>query len=167
MSNVAKSMRGFLILIMVLALVGCNTTKMVSSHTETTSGNVTDSTSGVTVAVDSTAWSSETGATIATSTQYAVVTDGTGMPLMDKDGRPITYVSRRDTVTKVVNVEHFTASTIVTHDTVHVFHRDTLAFEQKVKTTTKVDSKGWWGLVWRLLVLAVLLIVLKYVHDKK
>ena len=161
-------MRGFLILIMVLALVGCNTTKKVSSHTEATSGNVTDSTSGVTVAVDSTAWSSEHGATISTSTQYAVVTDGDGKPIFGADGRPITYVTRRDTVTKVVNVERFTESTIVTHDTVHVFHRDTLAFEQKVKTTTKVDSKGWWGVVWRLVVLAVLLIVFKiYVHGEK
>ena len=95
-------MRGFLILIMVLALVGCNTTKKVSSHTEATSGNVTDSTSGVTVAVDSTAWTSEHGATIATSTQYAVVTDGDGRPIFDDAGRPITYVTRRDTVTKVV-----------------------------------------------------------------
>lgn len=152
----------------VLMLVGCNTTKKVVSSTDTTTGSVTDSTSGVTVAVDSTAWSSTSGATIATSTQYAVVTDGTGMPLMDSSGRPITYVSRRDTVTKVVNVEHYTASTIVTHDTVHVFQRDTLAFEQDVKTTTKVDSKGWWGLVWRLLVLFGLLVVFKiYVHSNK
>lgn len=163
----AKGMRGFLFLIIVLALVGCNTTKKVSSHTDTTTGTVTDSTSGVMVNVDSTAWSSEQGATIATSTQYAVVTDATGIPLMDKDGRPITYVSRRDTVTKVVNVERFTESMIVTHDTVHVFHRDTLAFEQDVKTTTKVDSKGWWGVVWRLIFLAVLLIVFKiYVHVR-
>jgi uncharacterized protein YceK len=160
-------MRGFLFLFILLLLVGCNTTKKVSSHTEATSGNVTDSTSGVTVAVDSTAWSSEHCATIATSTQYAVVTDGDGKPIFGADGRPITYVTRRDTVTKVVNVERFTEATIVTHDTVHVFHRDTLAFEQKVKTTTKVDSKGWWGLVWRILVLLALLIVFKiYVHSE-
>ena len=160
-------MRGFLFLFILLLLVGCNTTKKVSSHTDTTTGTVTDSASGVMVNVDSTAWSSESGATIATSTQYAVVTDGTGMPLMDKEGKPITYVSRRDTVTKVVNVEHYTASSIVIHDTVHVFHRDTLAFEQDVKTTTKVNSNGWWGLVWRLLVLLALLIVFKiYVHSE-
>ena len=159
-------MRGFFVLLILLALVGCNTTKKVSSSTDTHTGTITESTSGVTVEVDSTAWSMASGSTSSTSTQYAVVTDGDGKPIFDDDGRPITYVSRRDTVTKVVNVEHYTASSIVIHDTLHVFHRDTIAYSQDVKTSTKVDSSGWWGVVWRLLVLIVLMVLFKnYVYK--
>ena len=152
-------------MIIVFALVGCNTTRKVSTSTEATAVSATDSASASTVVVDSEAWMSASGTSTATSTQYAVVTDGNGMPVMDASGKPITYIVRRDTVTKVVTVEHYTTASMVTHDTVHVFTRDTLSLMQETKTVVKVKSDGWWGVVWRLIVLIGLLIGFRiYVH---
>lgn len=152
-------------MIIVFALVGCNTTRKVSTNTEATAGSATDSASASTVVVDSAAWLSASGSTIATSTQYGVLRDSTGMPIFDASGKPITYVVQRDTVTKVVTVEHYTTASMVTHDTVHVFTRDTLSLMQETKTVVKVKSDGWWGVVWRLIVLIGLLIGFRiYVH---
>lgn len=151
-------MRHIPIILAILLLTGCNTTRKVISDSATTTATASDSTSGTTLVVDSTAWSAATGSTISTSTQYGVLTDSTGMPIFDASGRPITYVSRRDTVTKVLNVEHYTTQTIVRHDTVHVVHRDTLSVITHEKTTTKTNSNGWWGLCWRLIVLIVLVV---------
>lgn len=161
-------MRGFLFLIIVFALVGCNTTRKVSTSTEATAGSATDSASASTVVVDSSAWMSASGSTIATSTQYGVLRDSTGMPIFDASGKPITYVVQRDTVTKIVNVEHHTTASIVTHDTVHVMSRDTVSVVHETKTIVKVNSNGWWGVVWRLIVLGVLLIGFGlYVHRQR
>lgn len=161
-------MRGFLFLIIVFALVGCNTTRKVSTSTEATAGSATDSAAASTVVVDSSAWMSASGSTIATSTQYGVLRDSTGMPIFDASGKPITYVIQRDTVTKIVNVEHYTTAYIVTHDTVHVMSRDTVSVVHETKTIVKVNSNGWWGVVWRLIVLVVLLIGFGlYVHRQR
>jgi hypothetical protein len=97
-----------------------------------------------------------------------VLRDSTGMPIFDASGKPITYVVQRDTVTKIVNVEHHTTASIVTHDTVHVMSRDTVSVVHETKTIVKVNSNGWWGVVWRLIVLGVLLIGFGlYVHRQR
>ena len=158
--------RTTIILIFLALLTACNTTKKVTSSTDASSGSATDSVAGTTVSVDSTAWSSTSGSTISTSTHFGVLTDSVGKPIFDAAGRPITYIVQRDTVVNVVNVEHYTTSSIVTHDTVHVVQRDTLSFIHETQTVVKTNSNGWWGLVFRVIVLAAL-IVLFYLYYKR
>lgn len=140
------------IIVALVILSGCRSSKVVKSSTEVEGARSSDSTAVSFVQVDSASWSATNDSSVTSSTHYEVLRDSVGQPVLDSIGSPMTYIVQRDTIWRVVNISKGASSQIIERDTVQIVRVDTIFIHKSVlsKEKTNKGSTGF-GLILELL----------------